>query len=218
MRRRPLRSQNRTRNQREGDDGFKLQSEFVQQFGFEIVRDGHLAGGDLLRCGADEAEFAVAQAFGAVVIGRANRRSEDAASHRTPGVDVAPAGGGVERGTGCVVGEAVEFFLVLDGFSKCADVGIAGKIGAVLGEPGLGAAFDRCGEFRIGYAQRGHASAKARSVERVDGECAVAALRASNAAGEQISGTARCVGERGIDDLDEFGVARRKRHEGKDTR
>ena len=94
---------------------------------------------------------------------------------------------------------------------------IAGKIGAVLGEPGAGAAFDFGGKRRLRGAERGHAGAEARGVERVDGEGAVAALRATDAAGKKVSGAAGGIGERGIDDLHEFGVARGKGHEGQHT-
>ena len=45
--------------QRKGDHGFCWRADFVEQFGFEIVRDGHFAGGDLRWRGADEAELAM---------------------------------------------------------------------------------------------------------------------------------------------------------------
>jgi hypothetical protein len=53
----------------------------------------------------------------------------------------------------------------------------------------------------------------------------VAALRATDAAGEEIPGAVGSIGERGVDtleklgfaDLHELGVARGKRHEGKDS-
>ena len=57
---------------------------------------------------------------------------------------------------------------------------------------------------------------KARGVERVDGKGSAAALRAGDAAGEEAAGAARGVGQGGVDDLDKLGVARGKRHEGKD--
>src|SRR5208337_2056232 len=53
------------RQQREGDDGFVLRSNFIAQFGFEIVWDRHFAGRDLFGRGADEAELAMTQAFDA---------------------------------------------------------------------------------------------------------------------------------------------------------
>lgn len=53
----------------------------------------------------------------------------------------------------------------------------------------------------------------------------MAALRASDAAGEEVPGAAGGIGERGVNtldklgvaDLDESGIAREKRHEGKDS-
>jgi hypothetical protein len=62
-----------------------------------------------------------------------------------------------------------------------------------------------------------HANAKARHIECVDGESSVTALRAAQAAGEKISGTASSIGERSIDDLDEFCFACGQGHKGKDN-
>ena len=83
-----------------------------KQFGLKLVRDGHFAGGDFGFGGAVEAEFATGEGF---VFGGTRGRSEDAARHGTPGVDVAASGGWIEGGTGRVVVEVVEAGLVLVG-------------------------------------------------------------------------------------------------------
>jgi hypothetical protein len=212
-------------DERERNDGFGSRSHLVQKFRFERVRDRHLAGGDLLWRRADEAELAMAETFGAVVVDGPNRRAEDAASHGTPPVDVATAAGGVERGASGIVSEVFKAGLIGSGFAKNAGFAIAGKAGTMLGEPGAGAEFEVCGERGICGAQSGHSLAEASGIESIDGEGAVAALRATDAAGEEVSGAAGGIGERGVDtleklgfaDLDELAVARGKGHEGKDS-
>ena len=181
------------------------------------MRDGHFACGNLLGRGSDEAEFAMAEAFLAVVAYCAHGRAEDAAGHGTPGVHIAAAGRGVEGGTGGFVGEVREFFLILEGFSEYAGVSVAGEIRAVFRKPGAGAGFDFGCERGTCGAELVHSGAEARGIEGVDGECAVAALRAADAAGEKRSGAARCFGKRSVYDLDEFGIARGKGHERKDS-
>ena len=57
-------------------------------------------------------------------------------------VNIAAAGGGVERGAGGVVGEVFEAGLIGFGCAERAGLGIAGEAGAMLGEPGAGAALD----------------------------------------------------------------------------
>lgn len=94
----------------------------------------------------------------------------------------------------------------------------------MLGEPGAGAKFEVCSERGICGAQGGHSLAEARGIEGVDGEGSVAALRATDAAGEEVPRASGGIGERGVDTLDklgfadlhELGVARRKRHGAKD--
>jgi hypothetical protein len=201
--------------QRERNDGLVFRSDLVEEFGFELARDGHLAGGDLIRSCADEAELAVAETLGAVFTCRANRRPEDAAGHGTPRVDVATAGGGVERGASGIVGKVFKTFLVGSRCAKNARLAIAGKVWAVIGEPGAGAELEVCGERWICGAQSGHSLAEARGIEGVDGEGAVAALCATDAAGEEVSGAAGGIGERGVDTLEKLGVARGKGHGGR---
>lgn len=211
------------RQQRKGDDGFDWRAflraascrDLIEQLRFERVRDWHLAGADLLRSGADKAELAVAEAFGAVFVYRADRRAEDAASHGTPLVDVATAGRGVKRGAGSVVGKVFKEGLV--GFRRAERAGpeIAGKGRTVLSQPDAGAVLDCGGQRGVCDPKIGHAFAEARGIEGVDGEGSMAALRATDAAGEEVSGAASGIGDRGVDNLDQLRVARGKRHGGR---
>jgi len=80
---------------------------------FELMGDGHFAGGDFGFGGADEAELAAAEGVVVgVVVCHADGRAEDAAGDGAPGVDVAESGGGVEGGAGGLIGEVVEAGLV----------------------------------------------------------------------------------------------------------
>ena len=103
------------------------------------------------------------------------------------------------------------------GRAEEAGFGVAGKVADEFCQPGAGAALDRSSERKLRGAERGHAGAEARGVERVDGKDAKTALRAADAAGQRVSGAAGGIGERGVDDLHEFGVARGKGHEGQHT-
>jgi len=201
--------------QRKGDHGFCWRADFVEQFRLEIVRDGHFAGGHLFRSSTDEAQLAMAKAFGAVFASGAHRRAEYAASHGPPRLHIAATGCGVERRTCGIVGEVFEAGLVSRGTAKRAGVSIAGKIRAVLREPGAGAALDLGREHGICGAQLGHSGAEARGVKRVDGEGSMAALRAADTAGKERSGTASGLGKRSIHDLHKLGIARRKVHKRK---
>jgi len=198
--------------QREGDDGFALRHHLVEQFGFEIERDLHFAGGNLRRICADKAELAMAEAFGAVVAGGANGRSEDAAGHGAPLVDIAAAGRGIESRTSCFVGKVVKAGPVGVGCTEEAGLRVAREFGAEIGEPGESAALDDGGEGGLRCAESGHSDAKAFGVQSVNSECAVTALRASDTTGEKISGAAARVGERCVDDLHELRIARREPH------
>jgi hypothetical protein len=159
----------------------------------------------------------MAEAFGSVFTYRPNGRAENAAGHGTPLVDAATAGRGVERGAGGFVGEVFKAGLIGGRSAERAGLGITGKIWAVLGEPRPGAKLEVRSERRICGAQSGHSFAEARRIEGVDGEGAVAALRATDATDEKVSGAAGGIGKRCVDDLDELGIAREKRHEGKDS-
>lgn len=169
----------------------------------------HLAGGDLILGGSDEAEFAAGEAF---AVGHTDRGTEDAAGHWTPGVDIAEASFGIEGGTGCVVGEVFEAGLVFFRCAEDAGRGVAGEVGSVLLQPGGGALADGLGRLWIGDVEGLHAGVEAEGVEGVDRECAVATLGASGAAGEHGAGAAGRFRERGVHDLDELGVASGERH------
>jgi len=203
--------------QRECDHALAARPHLIEEFGFEIVRDGHLAGGDLLRRCADEAELTMADAFCPAVIDGADGRAEDAAGHGTPCVNVAAAGGWVERGAWRVVGEVVEAGPLEIGCSEHAGLEVAREVRPMFGEPGAGAALDPGGERWIGGAQFGHTSTQTLRIKRVDGEGAVTALHAADSACEKRAGAAGCVGESRVDDLDQFGIARGEGHERKDN-
>jgi len=205
------------RQQRKGHDGFEIRAGLPEQFCFEIVRDSHLAGGDLLGRSADKAQLAMAQTLGIIVVHCAHRRTEDAAGHGPPRVHIAATGGWIECGARRIVREILKSFLVLVGSSEQSRFRIAGKIRAVFSEPVVSAPFDFRSECRICSAQVSHSRAKARGVEHIDCECAVAALRASNAAGEKLTGAPRGIGKRGVHDLNKLGIARKKVHDVEDT-
>lgn len=203
------------RKQRKGNNGLKVRSCFTEQFGFEVVRDGHFAGGDLRGRGADEAELAMTQAFGAVFACGAHGRAENAAGHGPPRVHIAAAGCGVERGARGIVGEVFEAGLIFRGTAEQAGVSITGKIRTMLRKPDAGTALDLGSERGICGAQLGHSGAQSRGVKRVDGKSSVAALRAADAAGQERSGAAGCLGKRGSHNLYKLGIARRKVHKRK---
>jgi hypothetical protein len=81
----------------------------------------------------------------------------------------------------------------------------------------VGAAVDFGCERGVGDAQRLQAFLETKGVERVDGKGAVTALRAAEAADEPRAGATGCVGEGGVNDLDELGILRGQTHDGKDT-
>src|ERR1700722_10016025 len=101
-----------SRQQRESDYGFVLRLDLFKQFCFELMRDWHLAGGELFWSRFDEAKLAVTKALVAVFVHGSNRRRKDAADHRTPRVNVAAAGRGVECGASGVVGEIFKAGLI----------------------------------------------------------------------------------------------------------
>jgi hypothetical protein len=199
-----------------GEVGAGLAGHFGEERGFELLGNGHGAGGDLGGRGAGEAELAVAQGVFSFGTGGADGRPEDAAGHGAPGVDVATAGEGIEGRAGSVIGEVVEAGPIEVGRAEAAGSGIAGERGAVLVEPGAGAVFKGLRGGGRGGAQGVHAGVEAGGVEGVDGEGAVTALRAAGAANQPGAGLLRCAGQSGIDDLDELGVAGGETHKGKD--
>ena len=203
----------------EGYHGFLGVVEFGQDFGFEVMRDGHLACFYNGLLGADEAELAMAERGrgGGLACVHADRRAEDAAGHGAPGVNIAATCGRVKRGAGGFVGESLEAILVLICLAEAAGGKVAGKLGAILCDPGLGAALDVGGQCRGGDAQGVHSGAQSCCIEGVDGEGAVAARRAAGAAHQPGAGTLRGRGQGGIDNLHQFRVARGQSHGAKDT-
>lgn len=152
------------------------------------------------------AEFADTDAGVALFVRGTERRTKDAAGHGAGGVEIAEAGGGVERGTNFVVGEVFEE--IGAGFVEGAGAGIAGKGRSEAGDGVFGARADGVGALRIGGVKRGEAVAEARGIELRDGEDTGAALGASGGAEKPGAGAAGGVGNGGIDDLHELSIAR----------
>ena len=145
-------------------------------------------------------------------IHRANGRAEDAAGHGTPPVTSQRPVAGSSAGAGGIVGEIFELSL-FGGGDEHARLGIARKAGPMLGEPKAGTLVDFGCERGICGSKRRHSFTETRRVEGVDGERSMAALRATDAAGEEVPGAAGGTGERGVDNLHELGIA--KGHQGK---
>jgi len=133
--------------QSKGDYGFAGVGELGEEFRFQVVGEGHFAGGDFGFGGADEAEFAMGE--GGLVVWAGvdlDGGAEDAAGDGAGGVDIAQAGGGVKDGAGGVVGEVFKAGLVGVRLAEDAGLGVAGEVGAVFLNPGLGAVLERGGE------------------------------------------------------------------------
>jgi len=165
-----------------------------------------------------EAKLAVAEGAGVRDLGLdANGWAEDAAGHGAPLVDIATAGGGVERGTRGGVGIELEAGALCVGFSETTGLRIAGKAGAMVIEPDAGSSLKVGSQIWIFIPQRFDAGGKALGVKLVDGEGSVTALRTARAADEHGACTAGGVGESDVDDLHEFAVAGGQGHPGKNT-
>jgi len=179
------------------------------------VRNGHFALGDFGFGGADEAQLAAAER---VAVSHARGRPEYPAGHGPPGVNIAQAGRGIERGASSLAGEVVEASLVRFGRAKEAGDGIAGEVGQVLSEPDVRAALEVGGKGGLFGAQSLHAGAEAEDIEGIDGKGSVATLGAAGAASEPRAGALRCFSQRRIHDLHQLGIGCGKAHAAKDTR
>jgi hypothetical protein len=201
----------RSAGEGEGDDGVAGAGGVLFGFrgdaGFEVFDvEVDFAGGDLFFGCAVEAEFADAESGVAGIIFGTKRGTKYAAGHGTRGVEVAESGGGIEDGTGLVVGEAFE--LAGASFVDEAGVRIAGKIGRETGGRLTGALANGGGAIRIGGVEGSEAFAETGGVKLRDGKDADAALGASWSAEKESAGAAGGVGNSGIDDVDELGIAR----------
>ncbi len=181
----------------------------MHDFGFEVMGNGHFAGGDLVFASAHEAELAAAEG---IAVAHAYGRAEDAAGHGAPGVDVAAAGSRIEGGTGGFVGKAFKLRLFGSGGAEDSGTEIAGKGGSVFREPKPGAAGEFGRESGVGDTKNLHPGAQALRIESVDGKGSVTALGAAEAAGEPVTGAPGGVGQSGIHDLHEPGIAGGERH------
>jgi len=159
-----------------------------------------------------EAEFAMAES---IPVAHPHRRTKDSAGHRPPTVDVAAACSFIEGWTGRIVRKLLKVFLFDLGLAKTAGLHIAGKCRPVLLDPVPRAAFKRCSQRRVLVTQSLHSGLQARGIQGIDGERSVAALCTPYAAGEPISGTLGCVGQRRIHNLHQFRVPGRQAHAAK---
>jgi len=215
-----------------GDEGFAVEvMGGVEGFvagGFE-GRDGgvEFAGGDLCGGGVDVAELAGGEVGFAFVSGRLYGRPECPADDGAMRVEVAGAGGGVEYGTGFVVGELfppqraktarwgprfeeggglLVFGIGEDAIGgEVAGVASSRKPGVETGEGGGDAGVDAGGAGGVGLGEGSEAFAKTGCVLLRDGEDANAALRAAGAADEVRAAAESGGGEGGGYDLDEVG-------------
>jgi hypothetical protein len=169
------------------------------QSSFERGPSGvELGGEDLIFAGSVEIQFADADA-----VFRPNGRPEDAAGDGARGVEIARSGGGVERGTGFVVGEVV---VARVGLVELAGGWIAGKAGRQTADGFQGSLTDGRGFFWFFEIEGGESGAETGGVKLRDAEDADAALGASQAAVQPVARAAGGVGCGGIDDLDELVV------------
>jgi len=198
--------------------GFALRRQLGEELIFDVVGDGHLAGGDLVGGGSDEAELAVAEDIGVLDAAvDVDGRAEDAAGHGAAVVDVAESGGGVERGTGRLIGKTGEAGAARRRIIEEAGGEVAGEIRCECLDPGVGALFNAGGARGIPGAERIHAVSQAERVKGVDGEGSVTALGAAWTADEPVAGAGGGVGQGCVDDLHENGVSAGDAHEGKDS-
>jgi len=193
----------------EGHEGLAAITQFFDDRILEFVWEGHFAGGDFGFGGAVKAKLAVAEG---IAFTHADRRPEDAAGHGPPGVDIAQARAGIERRARGVIGEALKEPNLFVRLSQCAGREVAGKIGPILFEPGVGTVLDLPGKGGVVGSQIVHAFLEAHCIERVDGEGAMAALRAAGAAEEPGSGARRGIDESSVHDLKQLGISVRQGH------
>ena len=173
--------------QGEGDKGFAWVAAGGNDLAFQFSRDRHFAGRHFVFCRSDEAEVAAAETRLTAACGHARGRAEDATGHRPVRVDIAQAGHGVQRGTGCFVGEGFKTGLLFRGRAENAGCAIARElrtIGSTRLAPGAGAFLKRLYDLRSCGTQRRHSGLKTRDVEGVDREGAITALGAARPAGE----------------------------------
>ena len=187
--------------------------EIVEEALFEFLRDPHLAGSDLGRTYAHEAEFAVRQSR-AVVVSRVHcdRRPEDAARHGPSLINIAEARCRIERWAGRVIRELFEALPVRIGAAQQTGRRVAGKVTAVLVDPALRAAFDSAGTPGFGTPQHVHARLQSHHVKLIDGKCSITALRAIRPAHQPLAGASRGVGQRRLHDLHKLGIPRGQLH------
>ncbi len=169
-----------------------------------------LAGGNLFFARTVVAKLADPDAGVAFGVGRAERRPEDAAGHGPRRVEIAQAGGPIERRTGLFIGEVFE--QIGAAFVQKPRWKVAGKGGADARDGLPRSLADSGGTAGVGGVESGETIAKACGVELRDGEDAHAALCASRSAEKPGAGTAGRVGNSRIDDLDELSVAGRNGH------
>ncbi len=131
---------------------------------------------------------------------RLERRPEGAAHHGTKFVEFTGPGRGVEHGTGLVVGKLIPAFaiFVVVGFIEQAGGGVAGVFGGKAGDGVQSAFADAGGAVGVVLFGLRETVAQAEGVELIDGEDAVATMRAAGTAGQPFAAALHGVGEGGI--------------------
>ena len=155
-----------------------------------------LAAEDFFGWGVDEAELA----DGEVAVVVAHGWAKGAAGDGTGGVEIAGTGGGVEDGTGFVVGEVVEGLFVVGLGEELAGGGVSGEVWCEACARGCGAGADLRCDGGFGGCE---GFAEGLRVELRDGKDADAALMAAWLAGEPVAGARGCGGEGGVEDGEE---------------
>ena len=181
-------------------------SNSCQQLRFQPLGiDRHFAGGNLLFGGAVIAKLADAEA-----LLRAHGRPKDAAGHGTGLIQVTKAGDGISAAQGSSLAKS----------SKRASAffrGVQKPRHRIAGET-LGEALDRfprslangTGAFRIGHVSSSQSLLKTGRIQLMDSEDPHAALRATGFADQPVSAAAGGVRQRGVENLYQLGVTRRK--------
>ncbi len=179
--------------------------EFFEHAGFEVVGVGdHFAGGYVFgRCSAIT-EFADAESLFV-----ADWRPEDAAGHRTRGVQIAGAGDGIEHRTDFIVGKGLKTPERFGCVVKNAGERIAGKVRC---ESCFGVRYSllyAIRSIRILRRKLCQASAEPSRVQLIDGEDSNATLIAARLACEPWATARGCRLKRGIYDLNQLRIGSR---------
>ncbi len=150
------------------------------------------------------AKFAYAQA-----VFRANRRTEDTACHRARFVELTISGLRIESGARFIVGEISKALIGRFALIQNAGDGVAGEFVSEPGDCFARTLADGARTLRGVTFQLSKPAAQPERIKLIDRKCSDTALRTSRAADQPFSALTGSIGEGGVDDLDQFLVARR---------